>query len=1186
MLYLLTDENNTRPLKTREDIELEINVADKLDLVLTILVRSGLVFRIPSFPSDRYQLVHDYLVIFVRQTQSTQLIAELEKEREQRQLTERQLNEALQRQLRTARKATLALTGLITAVTGIALFSFLAFINIYILNQASSSNEDELNRIISTTQAGNSLNRFPGVLPEVRIGILSEMDSAMADARLLNLWSSHEDEITDVVFSSDSQLFATASRDKTVQLWSRDGSLLLDKPLRHETAVTSVNFSPDNQLIVTGDENGYVRVWSLDGQLIQKLDESHTSAITSLAFSPNGQKLASSAGDGVIKIWNASWQYQGTVANLETDISGISFSNNGKLLASFAEFDIVRIWNLETLKEVSTIEGTYRTLHVSFSEDDQYLNVVDRTARLKKFFLDGELITGDTFRTSGNFLNKVSLHPDERFYVAIGSNVTNLSNIATLGKLHVYNEPLQLEHKAGLVSIALSPDQTLMITSDVDNRSYLWYVEPFTKNGFSNNAPSLRFNFDEQYFVAQTGFQKFNISDYKDKSREDIELDGRFLSFSPSGQAMIVANNNTSVKIWEAQPNKIISIRDDNQIVDSVLSQDGNIIATGHKDGVIKIWGKDGILIREIKAHSREIEFLELTYNGRKIFSGDGESLKVWDLDGVLISELSGLKQADIFNKVILSPNSNEFITFEHQGIVKLWNSDGTLIRQLTEYSVPVRFAQFSSDGTRFLLKANGSFYSSPESKIFGKDGTLIEDLTNFEPIATTQFHPDGTELLVALSQSAYYGIRRISFDNRVLFPFEGHVGRINEIQFSSDNETIATASDDTTIILWKRHANDFKPLRGHTSGVVSLDFSSDDHALASLDNEGIVKLWDINGNELNSFEEYSDQYAERYGTSINFTSNENFLVLVDWDRTTFIDKNGSEIYSFTTFKPTQLSSNNDSILIPIQEPELKIIDMNGNVISTLKDQHTEHINSAVFSPNEDRIASASNDDTVVLWSRDGEPIKIIEHEDDVNSVAFSKDGKFLVTASDDKIIRIFDGYGNPILDAQGNKIELTEHTDAVTSVLFSPNGKHLASASTDGTMRLWDAKDWQQDGREIVTSSNTSGNEELDALWFSEDGNILAYGTNPTYIRLLNRRFRGGFFIKSATFHPVTEIPENGFPDNNGWLTVRGNRGIIALSLSVDHSLTRSCNWIVGHLQSNDNENDDNLCNGILGGR
>ena len=75
-LYLLTDEDRDnrlyRPQKTREELEDELDLIgisyglDQLDLVLEILVGSGLVFMIPDAPTDRYQLVHDYLVSYVR----------------------------------------------------------------------------------------------------------------------------------------------------------------------------------------------------------------------------------------------------------------------------------------------------------------------------------------------------------------------------------------------------------------------------------------------------------------------------------------------------------------------------------------------------------------------------------------------------------------------------------------------------------------------------------------------------------------------------------------------------------------------------------------------------------------------------------------------------------------------------------------------------------------------------------------------------------------------------------------------------------------------------------------------------------------------------------------------------------------------------------------------------------------
>lgn len=97
VLYLLTDENNTRPLKTKDELVVQLPESENLDLVLilNIFVASGLVLLLPESPADRYQLVHDYLVEFIRQQQGNELLAklaqaqaELQQEKEAKQIIE------------------------------------------------------------------------------------------------------------------------------------------------------------------------------------------------------------------------------------------------------------------------------------------------------------------------------------------------------------------------------------------------------------------------------------------------------------------------------------------------------------------------------------------------------------------------------------------------------------------------------------------------------------------------------------------------------------------------------------------------------------------------------------------------------------------------------------------------------------------------------------------------------------------------------------------------------------------------------------------------------------------------------------------------------------------------------------------------------------------------------------------
>ncbi|MEM9460502.1 MAG: CHAT domain-containing protein [Myxococcota bacterium] len=109
---------------------------------------------------------------------------------------------------------------------------------------------------------------------------------------------------------------------------------------------------------------------------------------------------------------------------------------------------------------------------------------------------------------------------------------------------------------------------------------------------------------------------------------------------------------------------------------------------------------------------------------------------------------------------------------------------------------------------------------------------------------------------------------------------------------------------------------------------------------------------------------------------------------------------------------------------------------------------------SAGFSPDGQRVVTASMDGTARIWRADGreEPVVLAGHDGGVVAAVFSPDGQRVVTASQDQTARVWD------VEAPTEPVILRGHGAGIESVLFSPDGTRVVTASTDETARVWRA--------------------------------------------------------------------------------------------------------------------------------
>ncbi len=307
----------------------------------------------------------------------------------------------------------------------------------------------------------------------------------------------------------------------------------------------------------------------------------------------------------------------------------------------------------------------------------------------------------------------------------------------------------------------------------------------------------------------------------------------------------------------------------------------------------------------------------------------------------------------------------------------------------------------------------------------------------------------------------------------------EGHSNWVKSVLFSADGQTLASCSYDKTIRLWQLDTGrEIRTLgRGrffvwHSKVVLSIAFSPDGKTLASsilgapFGNPDMIKLWDVStGRQLGTLKGHSHAI-----TSVAFSPDGKTLA------------SGSQ--------STIIGSDTDSNTIRLWDVCI------GHEKRVLKG-HLSYVNSVVFSPDGQTLASGSLDCTIKLWDVcTGQEKRTLKgHLHSVTSVAFSPDGQTLASGSSDRTIRLWD------VSTGQEKLTLKALSYGVNydanSVAFSPDGQTLASGSSDRTIRLWDVST----GQELCTLSEHSN--VVESVAFSPDGQTLASGSFDKTIKI-----------------------------------------------------------------------------------
>lgn len=204
----------------------------------------------------------------------------------------------------------------------------------------------------------------------------------------------HDKDINAIDIDPSGSLFASASQDRTVKIYSAAEGEAIGVLRGHRRGVWTVKFAPKESqvpnsgskgLIATGSGDKTVKIWSLSDYSCLLTLEGHSNSVLKLVWLPyrpveardkRGPQIASAAGDGLVKIWDSlSGEAMSTLDNhtdrvwaLAThDTTGALVSGGGDSVITFWEDTTSTTLNAATTAENERIELDQKLQNYAFA---------------------------------------------------------------------------------------------------------------------------------------------------------------------------------------------------------------------------------------------------------------------------------------------------------------------------------------------------------------------------------------------------------------------------------------------------------------------------------------------------------------------------------------------------------------------------------------------------------------------------------------------------------------------------------------------------------------------------------------------------------------------------------------------------------------------------------------------------
>jgi WD40 repeat protein len=291
----------------------------------------------------------------------------------------------------------------------------------------------------------------------------------------------------------------------------------------------------------------------------------HSDWIHALAITPDGQTLVSASFDKTIKVWHLpTGELLHTLAKHAKGVLCLAISPDGKILASGSFDEKIHLWRLDTGELIGTLKGhTSSVRSLAISENGKMLISGSFDETIKLWCLERGECLGNLSQWTGQ-VSAIALSSDGQTLASAGGDgIIGLRLLDTTdGEIKPSPAITLTGNLSSVCSLAMTPDGEILAAGCTDGNIKLWKLETLELLGI---------------FEGHTGPVMSVV-------------------FSVDTPTLISANADGTVMIWHLRTGQQLCILSNDSaasVMAVAISSDGQLIASGGADSMIRIWQRD-----------------------------------------------------------------------------------------------------------------------------------------------------------------------------------------------------------------------------------------------------------------------------------------------------------------------------------------------------------------------------------------------------------------------------------------------------------------------------------------------------------------------------------------------------------------------------------------------------------------